>query len=532
MHHSRRLQATTLALTLAFLTACGGTKTSPLESSADDTAVNTTFDTSTGQADTSCQADSGAADTTSAVIDGGTSPTVDAGSVATDGGARSSKPEHDPVYDGDLVSAQEVIVGQSKKGHLYPTGDVDYVRFSGKKGDVLQIWLSAQTKAFAPESLDTVITLYGPDKLPIAYNDDPYPRTTNDSVIYTRLPADGSYFVRIEECWTYIAGQPAGLQCAEPEGKTETAYTVHVDMLDNSKAHVTIDSEKGNTEKEATKMGYAPLKDDKFVPVLIYGGLEDNKDVDVYAFNVPKDSPIGTSGGKSMVRFQQFTKGKKGNGSTSDVGDAWLTTATAPDKAIALADMSTSAWLATPLEFGKDYLLHVKHPGFNSGDNDFYFIRHFVGSTYGLENDDKANNVHSGAEVLKSEKVDLKTGYSIEHSVTGDIGDGGKDADWYALSVPKENAEALTLTAACSSARAGSGVKGLQLLVHNADGTPNYDGFAEEGTYKSAYFQNMALPKGANKILLKVSADGQNSKVSGAYYYCAFSFVYQTPTTP
>ncbi len=74
--------------------------------------------------------------------------------------------------------------------------DLDYYRFEGKRGDLVQI--STDTQLNPPSPLDSVIELLDSDGSSVlAYNDDNPFTGKLDSWLQTTLPRDGSYYVRV-----------------------------------------------------------------------------------------------------------------------------------------------------------------------------------------------------------------------------------------------------------------------------------------------------------------------------------------------
>jgi hypothetical protein len=183
--------------------------------------------------------------TTGATATGTTATSSGTGGAGTGGG-------------GPCASAPVLDLGSSVDGTLAKTGQEDYYRISGQKGWAIQLDIDAQYLGMAdydPTYIDSVITVFDEKGVQVAQNNDPIEYTTNDSRLYTILPADGDYCVRVAECWSVIANP--GSSCASPKDKTTTAYTLGArQLLDDPGQPATADLEKGNDAASATAIDY------------------------------------------------------------------------------------------------------------------------------------------------------------------------------------------------------------------------------------------------------------------------------------
>jgi len=94
----------------------------------------------------------------------------------------------------------EIVYGQSYVGTLCPGGDVDYFQFQGQEGDRIGILAEAD-----PESspVDSVLYLLDQDGSSIlAENDDIVYAVQTDSFVQYRLPAAGTYFIKLKD-WAH-----------------------------------------------------------------------------------------------------------------------------------------------------------------------------------------------------------------------------------------------------------------------------------------------------------------------------------------
>ena len=418
----------------------------------------------------------------------------------------------------DFSSAVEIAVGESAGGKLSPVDDMDYFTFEGTAGQALVLELFAQVIPFDNETIDTVLTLYDAAQTQVAQNDDPFPRITNDSRIITVLPADGTYYLRVEECWTWAAGL-VGASCAEPQAKLITGYTVTITELDGTEAGVVLDDESGDTAGEATQVTHDTGEDDE--PVALLGGtFEDGTDVDVYALTIPAD--FVPEQGRSLGSFALFGSGPNANGSTTGVTSLWIAQADAPDVAIAKASTVPASYVSPPMMAGVDYLVYVGHGEDSVGQNDFYFLRHVVSDSNPVEAEDVANDSAATAEVLSGEE---NPDYGlISHFVDGDILDVDTDVDHYGVPIPATLPAGSTISATCGSRTSGSGLVDLAIRFVDEEGT-QYSATRTETATTNAEFEGFPVADGATQMIIKVDAGSMADDVTGTYYRCGFHLI-------
>ncbi len=98
-------------------------------------------------------------------------------------------------------------------GTISSSSDADYYSFTGKKGDIVSFLADTMT---INSYLDSVLRLEKSDSTVVSENDQNGLMAQNDSFIQAVLPADGTYYVRIEDYWgdggsTYTYNLHAGL---------------------------------------------------------------------------------------------------------------------------------------------------------------------------------------------------------------------------------------------------------------------------------------------------------------------------------
>jgi hypothetical protein len=130
------------------------------------------------------------------------------GGISTDGGpilgpfAWSGTPipevePNDTAQDAQKISGSTII-----NGTIDPAGDIDAFQFTGKAGDIISVICEAEVIG---SSLDSVLQIYDSTGTIIAENDqnglapEGYPE--NDSFIQMVLPADGTYYIVVEDAF-------------------------------------------------------------------------------------------------------------------------------------------------------------------------------------------------------------------------------------------------------------------------------------------------------------------------------------------
>ena len=487
--------------------------------SDDSTAATPAADTAGSDASAT---DGGSGDTTSTdtqtATDANTGPDTAAandtatGSDATTGADTSAPGSKHNSFD----TALPIQVGADPtQEDLTPTGESDFFTFEGKKGDATYIGVVAQTTPFEKTSIDTVITIYDADKNQIAENDDPTPRDTNDSSIFTILPKDGTYYIVVQECWTWVASkQIAGASCAEPKDKTETKYAVFVGTLNDKLSHIVKDAETGDTAADFTQIGYKKATQGGFYDTSrVFGTFKDETDTDWFRLLMPAD--IDAKGTRLRASLAPLPSGKDGNGSSTPPGVATVSLASAPTQVIAQIDLAIDGSdLNIPLKGGEEYLVSIKHPGGKAGANDFYFFAHRPAADNPLETKDTENNDIKTAEPMS---VGNLSGGGKGFFVAGDLAPA-TDVDHFVIAVPagQENDK---ISVYCSAQRSGSGLRGFTVSLLKEDGTALPGAVKFEDAKTDATLSQIPVG-GAGKLIVKLTADKQDANVSSTFYRC------------
>ncbi len=456
---------------------------------------------------------------------GGAGTTTSSSTTATtssSGSSTSGSSSTGTTGDGNdtFATAEPIDTTAPIDGDLSPTGDVDFYALTGQANQPLFIFTRAQGSelAFDPDTINTVITLYDENQQPIAQNNDRVPLGSRDSELFTILPADGTYYIKVWECFSW-ASDPAGT-CGGDGGtadKTNTAYTLSVFELDPSIAGNIADTEDPNVPAAVT---YAPAQSGYYLSVL-WGGFTDGTDVDPFTFTPPLDGANNPAGTRTTVTFYVLPAGKDGNGSTSAAGRVWLTDPGAADPAKPIAEIygpnyTGAGRVQPPLVLGQPYVLNVEHPTTSAGANDFYFLLHGMGWSNPLEQDDIGNDDPAGAELLSPD-----ANQPLSHYLEGDL-DLAKlpspDVDHFKAAVP---AGATQVAFACTAQRSGSGLRGFTGEI--LDGATSLVTTVETaGT--DVFSGYVAVPASATELALKLSAQSQDPNVSSSFYRCGFHF--------
>ncbi len=415
---------------------------------------------------------------------------------------------------------------ESVSADLEMTGDKDYYTFEGTEGQAIQVAITAQgddpANSFAAEYIDAVVTLYDADKQMIAQNDDPYGFFNNDSILNTILPADGKYYLRVTECWTYA--EETGAQCKEPAEKEFTDYEVFIGELPAAPGFVPEEEPNDQADNATVITGNSvDGTDGKIYFETVWGSFSSDGDLDIFKITVPDDVGV-PEGSAPMLTLDMLPWGPEENGSTTSIGAFSLKDD--QDNTIAVVNIDNSdpdkgtLGLAVPVTLGSTYLLHVDHPVGDLGANPFYFLRGRDGFSNPLEMDEAGNGELAGAEEIVLDESTEDAG-SFSGFVAGNLPDE-MDADFFRVTIPVDVAGDARFSVYCGAWTSGSGVRGLTATVYNGQ---DELGSATEVETDGLAVEELAIPNGATELLVKVNAaEAPEADVTGRYYRCGVAF--------
>lgn len=412
------------------------------------------------------------------------------------------------------AGGQQLVLGELVEGDLSQPKQEDYYRFQGFKGQVLWIDVDAQDLdgvQFDPSYIDTVVSLYTLDDKKLAQNNNPTEFSTADSRLYTILPEDGTYCIRVAECHTVFSAS----NCySDPARISNTFYEMNVfELFDDGPGDSnTADPEGGNDPTTAPDVDFVKASSGNYFSAYIWGYYETADDIDVFKFALPPDVPVPFDA-RAQFNVTAFRPGVTGSGSTTATGEIVIVDPDTPDLPIARVDPGKSTDLQVPLALGKEYWMFVNRPAGTPEDNDFYFLSAFPGWGNPLEIDDAGNTSFATAE-----KLSFSSGTSA--FIAGDISPIA-DLDHFVADVPAGNTQ---VTGVCAARTRGSGLRQMKITLLGQNGMPlSAAATSTETSTALAFAQN--IPVGANtKVVLKVEAAMQAADASGAYYQCGLHF--------
>jgi hypothetical protein len=409
----------------------------------------------------------------------------------------------------------EFTFGEAVVGSLDEPGQEDYYRFDGVKGQVLWIDIDAQDLdqvSFDPTYIDAVVTVYNDKEEKVAQNNDPLEFSTADSRLYTILPEDGTYCIRVAECWTALSNP--GANCLAPEEKDVGYYELNVfELIDDGPGDSnTADPEAGNDPASAVDVDFVPAQNGGYFTAYIWGYYEDDMDVDVFTFTLPADVPV-EAGARAHAVLRAFPSGTLASGSTNPTGELWIVDPADPAIPFATIDPGSSTELNVPLALDKEYWLFVHRAPGTVDVNDFYFLSQYPGWGNPLEVDDAGNTDIATAEALSFSDADSAF-------IEGDL-IPITDLDHFRVDVPP----GMTMvTGVCGARTRGSGLRQMKMSLLGDDGMLLSDAADDiETASQLAYVQD--IPVGANtSVVLKIESPMLAAEATSAFYQCGVHF--------
>ncbi|XXX71873.1 pre-peptidase C-terminal domain-containing protein [Sorangium sp. So ce134] len=439
------------------------------------------------------------------------------------------------VDDGNdsIDEAEEIPAGNNGlEGTLEPLEeDADYYSFTGTKGQPVYLISDAKPEDGErdPTYPDTVITLLDADGNQIAQNDDPEDGFTNDSELLTVLPADGEYFIVVQDCNAAFPDFAFPNGCFDPAEVVSFDYSLRFLPIDPAASET--DSLVGETEPNngaelAGQMPYELNQDESaYYTTFVFGSFGDEADVDVYSFTPPATPEVDNA---LLAQLSvSGPSGPEGNGSTVEVSEVAVFNATDLTSAYAKIDPSTGGDIAVPVEAGQEYFVFVKRPAGEVGKNDFYILLHSRTSSDPLEAEDATNGDVATPE---GGLVSFPNGGGgVSFAIEGKLADSEEAPDVDVYEVPLDDVEeGWTISVICGAQRHGSGVRELRAEVLNGDGTEiGATHSATETEEEDLFIESAAIPEApeGNRLLVRVSAGTPAADVTSRGYNCLFAYL-------
>jgi hypothetical protein len=383
---------------------------------------------------------------------------------------------------------------------------------------------------------DLVITLYDANQNQIAENDDPVPRATQDSQLFTVLPATDTYYLRVSEfCLSWNPETTAN--CPAYTSLTNGSYTIAVQALDPMTNSLIEETEPNDGAATASTWEFEEnMTAGQYFPSIAWGDFAAADGVDFYSFtppaNVALDSvAFGGYVGRFVADFWFYPSGSGASGSLDDVGIVQLVDA-ATMEVVAELDANLAmeapdltegniyaARLSTPLlaDGAKEYYLVVNKQGAQSGAGYFYFVWGGIGPSSPVEGDVDTDPLGDGNDTPAVADSLLGQGDAADgflYFVDGNLDTPG-DVDFYA--VPNTAPAVLT---SCKGASIGSGAS-LKLSLVEADGSLIAGGATKtESVAGGSDIPPVATPAGGGAFFLKVEKVLQDPDVLSDHYSC------------
>jgi hypothetical protein len=431
--------------------------------------------------------------------------------------------------DNDCDHATDLSSTGTGTGAIDPVDEADFYSFPFAAGDWVIVRATVDESSLPvgetlddqpyEDVLDTAVTIYDEAGTQVATMDDAYPRFTTNSELIWRVPADGTYCIKVED-WASWAGE------SRDPAATGAYFDYEIGLYTPSE---TIDAEPNNDETEPQAQTYTELTDDQDQGIGIfysanYGTLDTDADVDVYQFTMPA--------GTVQLSTEDFTTpigpgdaGVNGNGSTLELGMVSISD-TAGSIIAQLDGSKGSNQMSVPLEAGTDYLMWVtRNAGTTVGANDFYNLVNYAwdeDNPREVETTTGANDTAATAEAItlttSTTNLQMDSGY-----VLGFIDGAGTDVDYFSFTAEAGD----TVSLGCGALRGGSGLVGATFAVNDSADTEmqtetetdTEDIYWSDTTYGFETMPAVAITT-AGTYYFVVSAASQNPNVSSNFYRC------------
>lgn len=453
--------------------------------------------------------------------DGGTGGT--GGTLVLDGGGGTA-----PMGDGnDSIETAEVLEENANglqigEGLLDPVAtDVDYYQFLAAAGTPVAIEIEAVGTSDGEGVIDTFITVYDANGEQLARNDDP-PVGSTDSFLQFFVPADGNYYVAVEEWCTSATADPEFCNDAYFDSIEQYTYTVSIyHPLPSANSFVEEFAEPNETVATATLMEYEPVDGspgDYYVSIA-YGDWETADDNDGTVFTVPADLAVGATT-RPQAWFHLVAPGVDNNGGSKNPGVIEVSDAETGD-VLARFDYSAETTtlgereeLQVPVAVSGQYLLSMPEGPDSDGALPYYFVWHGLFDGNPVETQEPTNDLIATPELL-TESVDDDD--VAEFFIEGDVTNiPSADVDHFRVPV----GDVPNLYIACGGKTSGSGAT-LEVTVFSADGLTELGTQIED---EELFIEDLDV-SGEESVIVQVQNNAQVAGMTGAWYRCGIRFI-------
>jgi hypothetical protein len=360
------------------------------------------------------------------------------------------------------------------RGAIDPIDDIDYYRIEFTEATWVVFDIAANPMNMSG-MIDTVITLYDSQMRQVAENDDGFYIGRDSELIY-HVPAAGAYYVRVQEysTWAQLMTRNGG-----------PTFTYQLIAFVPGGANVTVDPETGDDVASAVmfnqRSGFG----------VIVGTFRDAGDTDVYRIAITGADP-------TRMKIDVMPTGEDAFGlvSVTDVEGSTVS-------ASATFTQGYDA-IEPPAESGREYMLHVRHPGGATTANDFYVIKVIMYAEYDPETAEGMNDTLAGAEVVTFEQSAPRRAFVLARLPDGDV-------DHFAF----ELVQGETLDLTCWAGAVGSGIVELTAEVLTSTGALIQRGI--EAPPSELAMEPMVDP---GRVHLKLSKSSQDPTNAGDWVRC------------
>lgn len=422
----------------------------------------------------------------------------------------------------DLTAGTAATADLADSG-MTPATDEDYFKFDGTAGPwYLAVTARPEGDETADGYIDTYMTVYDANMQQIALNDDRFPDSTRDSEVLTILPADGTYYLKVED-WCHSSDKDARI-CNDDyfAAILSTQYSVFATPVTTDVADIP-EVEPNDTSVTGTVLTHKPNGAGKYFLTTTWGTFSSGTDADWFKIDVPAD--VNTDATVETVTQIVIPWGSDtGNGSNVDVGVVEIHDAT--DALIGKYDFSDASkasfdrvTMDVPLSPATTYFLKFqKGPDLQSGSGSFYFGFQGVYAGNALETGEPTNDLPATPAAL------VKAPTQDSYFVSGTLGTGDL-ADHFSVDTLGHNG----MNVACGAIRSGSLLTGLKAEVLTeagvATGLSATDGADADLLLSDGMDPAgpVAVPGGAAKVIVKLTGT-PGAAAAGSWYRCGIHF--------